>query len=298
MANMNSNGNGSGQPGPEDVLCAIVKTIRDERKAATGRKDGQLVRWNSSHDARRYKICSLTKAQKTNNLYLDLDNCLALESFKATELIQKNLDGYAKKDDDLAKLLKDTSKTIGELKTKLEDAHKAACAMNICLVNRLTTEGVEPSAEVTAIIDQAKAIEVKAGELDKDGQTAFDSIVSISGMQTFLDLDGLKPFGKSLTEAAKAFKTLVDANIKSTAEDVKKLQTELSKILEERTLSEYAFYTESVTESGLETTRKELCEVPCDSQTVEYYCMLISRGSDGTGGPKPAKTGKTSADRN
>lgn len=294
---MNSNGNGSGQPGPEDVLCACVKTIRDERNAAKGKKEGQFVRWTQNEDARRYKICSLDKAQKTHNLFLDLDNCLALESFKAAELIQKNLDAYAKKEEDLGKLIKDASKTIGDLKTKLEEAHKAACAMNICLVNRLTTEGVEPPADITAIIDDAKAIEVKAAKLDKDGQTAFDSIVSISGMQTFLDLDGLKPFGKGLTEAAKAFKTLVDTSIKTTADDVKTLQTELSKILEDRTLSKYAYYADLVAETGLETTRKELCETPCDSNTVEYYCLLISRGIDG-GLLKPAKTGKTSADRN
>ncbi len=297
MANVNSNGNAGGLPGPEDVLCESIQTIRDERNAATGRKNGSKTRWDSKIDSRRYKICCLDKAQKIHTLYLDLDNCIALETAKGSEIIQKNIDAYIKKDADLGKMIKETSKIIGDLKKKLEEAHKSACAMKICINNRIDPDNKNPTTETTTIKQEADTIESLASELDTAGQTAFDDIVTISGIQTFLNLAGLKPFGQSLVDTSKAFKAQVDANIKSTADDVKNTQAELTKVLEELTQARFAYYSEKVAETGLETTRKDICEGGCDSTvSVETYCLKISRGPGAR--PTALKSSKSSRDRN
>ena len=79
--------------------------------------------------ARGYKLCTLKKTDETWNFYHKLDNYEIFDFQKSAATIQAHIDGYAKTDDGLSNLIKDGSKLLTDLKTKLMDANNASCAM-------------------------------------------------------------------------------------------------------------------------------------------------------------------------
>src|SRR5690606_9694997 len=115
------------------------------------------------------------------DFYQDILTCITLGNYKKATIIQKNVDDYIKKDGEIEKLIKESSKQLNELRIKMEEAHNEACTMSNCVKNKLFPKNCKPSKSdnKNKIEDSLKEILDKTKILDEKGQNAFDSIVTL-----------------------------------------------------------------------------------------------------------------------
>ncbi|NER12052.1 hypothetical protein GWK08_01240 [Leptobacterium flavescens] len=300
MASKNGNDNGNN---PEAIICETLTVIKNEKNAADSSEAAGRTLQESKEKAQGYKICCLDSAEKSHKVYQDIMSCVTLGNYKKTEIIQGNTEEYIKKDEDIEKLIKESSKLLNEMRVKMEEAHNAACAMSNCVKNKLFPKSGKPSKDgkIGEIEHDLKEIMDKTKTLDEKGQNAFESAVTIAGIQTFTNTHSLKEFVKLLVDAVKIFKDCVDANIKSTAEDVSKAREELNAVVEELAQIMCDTASESTTSQGLECIIKFICESECDGECLdlcEEYGSCYDKGKENEGRKKtPRRKGKQSADQ-
>jgi|GEM_PF-1754117 len=279
MANMNSNGNG-GPRNPDGILCECQTNLKSDYNAALSQAEGKKTLKDSKTEARRYKLCCLAKAELTRTTYRDIDNYVALTATKGTETIQKHIDDFIKKDAELAKMIKDDSKMLADLKLKIGEAYDSACMMKNCIKNALEIKddkNTDADPLKNQVLQDLSVIMGKMAELNTDGRTVFDSVVTIAGIQTFTNTDGLKPFGVQLSDAVKVFQAAITGNIKTAEDDVKAAQTELTKVIEE--LNQISFEKDDADAKAAAwgATRKFICDGECDdTKSVDDFCNKIS----------------------
>ena len=136
MANKNNN-DGSTLRNADNVICESLQVIKNDIMTEESLCEASGILRKSKVAARRYKICSLDRAEQSHNIYQDILSCVTIGSYKKAEIIKANVDEYVKKDDEVGKLLKDTSKLLNEMRVKIEEAHNAACAMSNCFENKI-----------------------------------------------------------------------------------------------------------------------------------------------------------------
>ncbi len=300
MASMNGNDNGNSRS-PDTVVCESLKVIKNDKNSADSLKNAGDTLEASKKTVKGYKICCLSKSEESHDVYQDILSCVTLENYKKTEIIQKNVDEYIKKDDEVEKLIKESSKLLNDLRVKLEEANNAACAMSNCVKNKvLPKSGASTKNAKVGNVDMLlKDILGKTKTLDEKGQNAFESVVTIAGIQTFTNTASLKDFVTTLMEAMKVFKGCVEENIKSTGEEVTTSRKELNTVMEE--LAQISCDTKShwTTSQGLQCVIDFICEGECDDGCIDL-CTDFENCCDPdddnrSGGKKPG--GKQSADQ-
>lgn len=270
MANMNGNDN-TGLRSPETVICDSLKVIKSDKKTADSSYISNGTLQESKEIAKGYKICCLDKAEKSNNIYQDIMSFIAIGNYKKTEIIQKSIDEYIKKDDDIEKLIKDSSKLLNDMRIKIEDANNAACVMKNCITNKILPKSGKSTRDdkIVEVTDALKDIMDKTKTLNEKGQNAFESAVTIAGIQTFTNTVSLKDFSKLLTDAMKTFKDCVGTNIISTGKDVTTTREELNLIIEELTTITCNKKAEHTKSEGLDAVIKFICEGECDGECLD-----------------------------
>ncbi len=179
---------------------------------------------------------------------------------------------------------KEDSKLLADLKAKIIEANDAACIMRNCIKNSLGLPGSQ-NTHTDPLINQVlldlTGVMTKVADLNTDGRTAFDSVVTIAGIQTFTNTDGLKPFGVQLSDAVKAFQVAITGSIKTAEDDVKAAQTELTKVLEELNQIRFEKDAEDAKTAAWGATRNFICKGDCDDgATVDQFCNKISGNFD------------------
>lgn len=279
MTNMNATGNG-GSRNPDGILCDCQKNLLFDYKAAQSQAEGKKTLKDSKIEARRYKICCLTRAEVTRTTYRDIDNFVAYNATKGIEVIQKHIDDFIKKDAELAKMIKDDSKLLADLKLKIVEANDSACMMKNCIKYALGVNGsknVDLDPLIIQVLEDLSDVMVEMDVINTAGRTVFDSVVTIAGIQTFTNTDGLKPFGVQLSDTVKAFQVAITGGIKTSEDDVKAAQTELTKVIEELNQISFEKDAEDVKAAAWGATRKFICEGDCDEDDrVDRFCNKIS----------------------
>ncbi|MCX2680316.1 hypothetical protein OOZ15_10225 [Galbibacter sp. EGI 63066] len=270
MANMNGKDCGSSH-NPDTVICGNLKVIKTDKKNTNSSYKSGKTRQESMERARAYKICCLEKAEESLDVYLDIMTCISIGNFKKTEIIQSSVDEYIKKDDAIEKLIKESSALLNGMRVKLEEANNAACAMSNCIKNKILPKSgdVNTKPKLVEIEEALKEITDKTKKLDEKGQNAFESVVTIAGIQTFTNTESLKGFAKLLMEAMKKFKDCVNTNIESTDDDVTSIREQLNTTVEELAqviCDKKGFLTH---EEGLEAVIKFVCEGECDDNCLD-----------------------------
>jgi gas vesicle protein len=272
--------NGSTGPlKPDVVICQFYTQTRDEQRAAQSLETAAATLVSSKKGARMYKLCLLDKAEQTYDYYQRMESAELINALKGAESIQKNIEIYIKKNDDLEKLIKESSKMLGDLKMKLQEANNTACITSNCIESTLKKTEAELKNPDKSVFKELRAARDKvtdtAKSLSDSGQVIFNSIVSIAGIQTFSDIDNLKPFGQKLLDSITALKTTTGDHAKKATDDIKTAQTELTKITEELTLAHYKKHTESVQHAALQAMTDFICKHECNAETVEDICSKM-----------------------
>ena len=275
MASKNGNDNGSSQT-PDTVVCESLTTIIEEKKAAESKETACKQTLQSKEIARGYKICCLDAAEETLDVYQDLMSCVTIEQYKKTEIIQKNIDNYIKKDDEIEKLIAESSTLLNDLCTKIIEANDELCTMSNCVKNKIlskskkavkSTKGREKSNGVEECLDE---ITSKNKTLVDKGKNAVESVITIAGIQTFTNTKSLKEFADELMTKMKKFKECTESNIKSTEEVIKEVREELNVIVEELAQKECDAATQTTTIKGLENSIDFICDCKdCDGECLD-----------------------------
>ncbi len=281
MAIMKTNEKKAAQS-PETVICESLKGIRSGREEAASLATALMTQQKAKETVRTYKICCLDKAVQSNNFYQDILTCITLGNYKKAGIVQKNVDDYIKKDGDIEKLIKEASGQLNELRTKIEDAHNEACAMSNCVKNKLLPKNGKSSKgdNKNKIEDSLNEILGKTKSLDEKGQNAFESIVTLAGIQTFTNTEGLKPFTTDFMDKMKAFKDCNDANVKSTTDEVTTFRTELNGITEELAQVMCDKQVQNNTANAMDHLIDFICESECDGECLDL-CKQIKNCFDG-----------------
>ncbi|AXT61559.1 hypothetical protein D1816_14775 [Aquimarina sp. AD10] len=261
MASKNNNDSNTSR-NADTVICESLKVIKNDKKTAASLYVANEILRRSKKAARRYKVCGLDKAQESQGVYEDIMSCVTIGSSKKTEIIQKNVNEYTKKDDEIEKLIKESSKLLNEMRLKIEDAHNAACAMSNCFENKILpkTGKSTKDGEKADVHEDLQKILQKTKELNEKGQNAFDSSVTIAGIQTFTNTHSLNDFMAKLSAAMGTFKSTVEQNITSTSGDVTVCREELNVIEEELAQVVCDKKTEAVKYQGLEDVIDYVCK--------------------------------------
>ena len=132
-----NNKNGTGVITPDTTACTCHKSATDSRNAADSAKTASETDLESKETARGYKICCLDRARETHEVYQDILSCIALGNYKKTEIVQTNVDEYIKKDEEIEKLINDSSKLLSDLCNSLNEANRVACDMKTKIQSKL-----------------------------------------------------------------------------------------------------------------------------------------------------------------
>src|SRR5690554_2151393 len=270
MANMKDNDK-KGSQSPGTVICETLTVIRNEKEAADSSANALRTLKKSKETVRAYKICCLDKAEQSYNFYGDILTSIALGNNKKATIIQKDVDDYIKKDDDIEKLIKESSVLLNDLRIKMAEAHNEACAMSNCVKNKLLPKSGKSTKgdNKNKIAESLKDIMEKTKTLDEKGQNAFDSIVTLAGIQTFTNTGSLKDFVLSFVDKIKIFKECIEANIKSTGEEVSTFILELNTITEELAQVICDKLAQNNASNAMEHMIEFICESECDGECLD-----------------------------
>jgi Zn-dependent M16 (insulinase) family peptidase len=299
MASKNGNDCASSSQTPDTVVCDSLTAIKKEQKTALSDKMADETTRLSKEAAKGYKICCLDRAEETHSVYQDLMTCIALGQYKKTEIIQKNLDDYIKKDDAIEKLITESSALLKDLCTKLVEANDELCTMSNCVKNKVLSKSSKVSAKDKEKVEEClEEITTKTKKLVDKGKNAVESIVTIAGIQTFTNTESLKEFVEALMEKMTAFKDCTEVNINSTSEEVKVSREELNVIVQELAQIECDFAAECTTIEGLKLVVDFICGCDCDGECLdlckEFEKCCEKTDKEPTGKSKP----KQRADQN
>ncbi len=272
MASNSGNEKGNSRS-PDTVVCESLTVIKNEKKASDSLLKSAEILQRSKETVKGYKICCLTKAEESHEIYQDLMSCVTIENYKKTKLIQTSVEEYIKKkDDEIETLISDSSKLLNDLRIKMEEANNAACAMANCVKNKLIPKSSDKNGknkQTNPLEDPLNKILEKTKMLDEKGQNAFKSMVTIAGIQTFTNTASLTEFVTKLMEAMTIFKDCVATNIQSTGGEITKAREELNTVMEELAQIICDKYVQTATGKGLHYVKCFVCETECDEGCID-----------------------------
>lgn len=303
MASNNGNTNGN-SPSPDDIVCRSLTVMKQDKETAESGQTAGETSQQSKESARGYKICCLDRAKETNGVYQDLLTCIVLGQYKKTEIVQRNIDDYIKKDADIEKLISESSKLLADLCTKISEAHGELCIMTKCVNDKVFPKSLVKKREngddetPDKVKKCLKELNDKTNALKEKGDNAAESVVVVAGIQTFTNTDSLKDFAVKLMEKMKKFKECTEANIKSTEEEVKAIRTELNTVVEELAQIECDTATQGAIITGLETVIDFICDCDCDGECLDLCAEFDKCCGESEEGPKQKQSPKKTRDKN
>ena len=195
--------------------------------------------------------------------------------------MKTKIDGYITKNTELQKIIQDASKMLNDIKSRLHDAHNAACAMHNCINRIVDTETPSSNQSIRSLIETLQRVTDKAKTLDTDSKNAAKAMVHIAGIQTFSDVDGLKAFGGRLCDGMKELKTDVDAYVKGAAEESITIAAEVSDVVVKMNNAEFDWFTHDTAVNGFDKILHFICNGECKNiDCVEEICMQMGSESD------------------
>ncbi|MDT7828251.1 hypothetical protein RQM65_06210 [Pricia sp. S334] len=265
-----NNGNDGGTQTPDTVVCDYLTIVKKEQNTATSEQMADETTRLSKETAKGYKICCLDRASETHNMYQDLLSCVALGQYKKTEIIQTNIDEFIKKDDDIEKLISESSKLLGDLCTKIVEANDELCTMTNCVKNKVLSKSSKITEDDRKAVDDClKELNGESNKMVEKGKNAVESIITIAGIQTFTNTTSLKAFVDTLVEKMAAFKQCTEDYIESTGEEVEAAREELNAIMEELAQIECDAASEGTTVEGLQLLIDFICDCDCDGECLD-----------------------------
>jgi hypothetical protein len=243
----------------DDCKCAekdnpTQKSINSERKkicdalyTSAGNTSKLEKRFEGENLVYEDKKCLFKKTEGNYQRFRNLEICVGTELLQTNESVKANVGAYNKLNKDLSSILKGIAKSIKDVKSKFADLKDAACKLESCTndscntAQRKALTGSSPGCKgepIEACVDAEKILTeliCKPKGLAQDIDSVFKSSYDVVGIQVFSNIESLEPLQKSLEEQAKLFEKHIGDTLKSRELDMKKIQEDLVKSVQEIT---------------------------------------------------------------
>ncbi|MEL6588795.1 MAG: hypothetical protein AAFQ68_01870 [Bacteroidota bacterium] len=219
---------------------------------------------------RQYKLCSLVKAQKTEQAYRDIHNMVSVNANKEAGLVVDHTQQLADESTALGTTIHDAVKCMKDLREKLKAVHAEACNLKSAVseeqsCNLKLYEAIKAEVSKADIRDESgkskmdldemvTAIHQYSEDLQALTMTAFSTGVDISGIQTFSYIESLAPYAAQLNADMSAFYTDVNTNLAFADGEVDNAQSGLTAILEQLSQMQFDRFAADSDQMGLRKT--------------------------------------------
>ncbi len=228
------------------------------------------------------KKCLYVKTQQNYHRYRNFEILVTTQLLQANDSVKTNVTTYSKINKDLNAALKNIAKSIKDVKGKFEELKQAADKLGSCkddpcnaaqwkaITGQVTESSKNPECKSTEPIPECKnahqiyyELMCRPGGLLKDINSIFSAAHNVAGIQWFTSIDLLDPLQKKLDELSKDFGKHISEVAKTRGEDVKKLQEELIKSVQEISKAGVERNHERSNFEGYKETTEFLCCPPC-----------------------------------
>lgn len=244
--------------GGKDVDNATSKTIKTERAKVCNllyEAEGNLTRLEEKFTGEEKlfgeKKCLMKYTEENYRKYRNLDITAGTELITTNESIKTNVTTYNKWNKDLNGILKNIAAGIKTVKAKVYDLSNAADGLSRCyndscnkaqkraITGKSSDECKDGDGEVPEACKDSDKIFEELFCIPKALFTDIDSIFKASadvvGIQLFSNIETLEPLQKTLDEYSKDFKKHLGEVVKTRETDMKAIQLELVKSVQEIT---------------------------------------------------------------
>jgi hypothetical protein len=288
---------------PPDDDCAentslTQKAINLERKEycdLLSQHAGEVSKWEMNYEGQKevleHKKCLFNWTEENYQRYRNTEITIGTELVLSGDLIKENVSRNIKSGAALAATLKEIFKAVKEAKTKMNDLREAACKLDSCLqdschcaqVTVLTGKVQEKCRESKPVPGERPAecqnieevlhdLLCMPKSLVSDIESIFKASADIIGIQVFSNIGTLDPLQKTLTEQSKTFEKQLAEAMKLREGDLKKLQEDLIKSIQEASKSVSTLYQKRSDFEGTFKTVKYLCCPKCGCVQEDKHC--------------------------
>lgn len=231
---------------------------------------------------RQYKVCSLVKAQKTEQAYRDFHNMVSVNANKEAGLVVDHTKQLADESTALGGTIQDAVKTMKDLREKLKAVHAEACNLKSAVSEEqscnlklyeaikagvskanIKADGSKSKLDLDGVVN---TIHQQTEDLQGLAMTAFSTGVDISGIQTFSYIESLGPLGDQLNTDVSSFKADVDTNLAFADGEVDNAQDGLTAILEQLSQMQFDKFAADSDQSGLRSTLIQSIRIGTDDK--------------------------------
>lgn len=265
------------------MYCDELYTVAGEVSKYETKYAGQTVVYEK-------KKCLFLWTEDNYRRYRNTSICVGTELAQSNDIVKENVGNYVKWSTELSTGLKNIFKAIKEVKTKMGDLREAACKLDDCRndscnCTQLTIlTGKEKCEGKSTISQENRPDECSDAEdvLEKlicmpkalrfDADYLFKASSDVIGIQVFSNIGALEPIQKVLSDHSKALEKQIQETMKLREADLKKVQEELVKVVQETTRSAGELYNKRSDYEGLMCTTKFLCCPKCGCVVEEGDC--------------------------
>ncbi len=254
--------------------CTDLTNLAGDVKTAETAYSGQTTLYET-------KKCLFVWTEDNYRRYRNTEICVGAELVQANDLMKENVGNYIKWGNDLSAKLKNISKSVKDLKTKLADLRTAACKLEDCKNDSCNC------TQITILTgEEQKNCEAKPGHENRptecndvkdvlddlicmpkalgfDADSIFKASSDVVGIQVFSNIGTLEPLQKTLSDDAKAFEKLLQDTMKAREGDLKKLQDDLIKTVQATAKSASGLYNKRSDFEGAKSTTRFICCPDC-----------------------------------
>jgi len=266
-------------------ITAHIKGLVDTYYASLNDEQAITIEIAGLDRERQYKVCSLVKAQKTEQAYRDIHNMVSVNANKESGLVVDHTKQLADESTALAATIQDAVKTMKDLREKLKAVHAEACNLKSA-VSEEQSCNLKLYEAIKAGVSRANIkVDGSKTKLDLDGlvntihqqtedlqglaMTAFSTGVDISGIQTFSYVESLGPLGDQLNSDVSSFKTDIDTNLAFADGEVDSAQDGLTAILEQLSQMQFDKFAADSDQFGLRSTVLQSIRVGTDDKQCD-----------------------------
>lgn len=283
-----------------DSELPTERTIKKEKKRYCDRISvtiGEVGRWRESY--RGYnrmlerKKCMFLWTEENYRRYRNTDISIGTEILMSNELIKTCITNTIKGGMDLSASLKNIFKGVKDVKAKLNDLREAACKLESCMndscnctqlyvITGEMPEHCKDDANAGKQRKRPKECEGAAENLDRlvcmpkslsfDIDSIFKSSSEVIGIQVFSNIHTLDPLHKTFSDGARSFEKYLADIMKSREADLKRLQEDLVKTIQNATIAETEAYKKRSEYEGLQEAINFICDPSCDCVNDEGDC--------------------------
>lgn len=225
-------------------------TVCDKLYAAASEVAKQEKKFVGENLVYNDRKCLYVYTEENYRKYRNFDITVGTELATTNEAVKTNVATYKDWNKKLADTLKNIAKNVKDAKTRFGDLKKAACDLDSCYKDSCNASQRKALTGKTAedCKDQPKIPDACAGSdktieelicmpkaLSSDIDSIFKAAYDVVGIQVFTNIDTLEPLQKGLDEKSKTFKTHIGEIARTREGDLKKLQEDLVKSVQEIT---------------------------------------------------------------